>query len=393
MTIKTLRNYFPRLGRIGMGYMTDVKADGTKAKAPFPTKSRGFTFHTDERDRAEEIARVFGGKVEEAVSRDEEGGSWRVVTEATELECFALTADESSWDCHLEMWGAGGILRRCDGEVASMAVSKGPDGKDAVLRNVPCLCEQEGLPQEARCDATSRLNIVIPALKDVPGIGVWQVQSRGVGTWRAIDGTMMVLEKLGKVARVPLLLKAEYKTVRGGDGRPRDVPVMRLDSKMSMAEAMRMEANLLEKPPGGVIAMLPPPPDREQPTIGQRREEDPGQRYRADGAEGKRYVAPPEPAVPEPDATPKAAGEGRAEEPDENLPDLDRVITHDEQIALLTLVKSLGVDASRAKAEMIALAHVEHSSKLTVRQKEALELRLRNLATKGIWVRPRGDMA
>jgi len=376
VTIKTLRNYFPRLGRIGMGFMTNIKADGTKAKAPFPTKSRGFTFHTDERDRAEEIARVFGGKVEEAVSRDEEGGSWRVVTEATELECFALTADESSWDCHLEMWGAGGILRRCDGEVASMAVSKGPDGKDAVLRNVPCLCEQAGLPQDARCDATSRLNIVIPALKDVPGIGVWQVQSRGIGTWRAIDGTMMILEKLGKVARVPLLLKAEYKTVRGADGKPRDVPVMRLDSKMSMAEAMRMEANLLEKP-SGVIAMLPPPPDREQPTIGQRREE-----------------PAPVPAAP-PDAPPKAAGEGLAEEPDENLPDLDRVITPEEQMALLDLVKSLGIDASRAKAEMIALAHVEHSSKLTVRQKEALELRLRNLAAKrvaGVSV-PRGDMA
>ena len=248
MPILTGKTMFPRLGRIGAGYMTSKQRDDGSV-AIFPAKAKTFVFHVDDVERAEEIAKVFGGKVEAAVSKDEEGGRFRVITQTTEIECFVPSADESGWDCWLEQWGTGGIIRRCDGVTTQMAVVEVSDGDvrgnpnkpglTKTVRNVPCMCQAEGRPEKDRCDPTSRLNLVIPALKDVPGIGVFQMQSRGRLTWREIDGTIQLLGQLGKIAGVPMVLKLEYRTVRDADGKPRDVPVMWLDSRLSMADAMR----------------------------------------------------------------------------------------------------------------------------------------------------------
>jgi len=271
VTIETLRSYFPRIGRIGMGFMTDTKADGTKAKRPFPARTETFVFHADDEDRAKEVARVFGGDVAEAISRDEEGGRWRVITKAKEIEFFLPTDDERSVDFWMEKWNNLGVVRRCTGNVCVMAVvDSKPDPQTGevvkqTIRNVPCLCEQENAHGEDACDTTTRMNVVIPVLKDAPGLGVWQVQSRGRGTCQAIKGSIELLQALrGSIALTPLILVAGMKRVQyeeDGQTKSMSVPQMSIDTTRSMGQYVE------EKRSARALIDVPDV-DRNQPVIG-----------------------------------------------------------------------------------------------------------------------------
>lgn len=267
MPIRTVRVLYPRVGRVSLGYMAvRMNRDGTpfigKGGKPvtYPRRSNTFVFHSDTAARLEEVARVFGGKVEPSLAGDVEGGHFRVITRATQVKCFLPAGDERGFDAWFELWGASGLIRRCDGERCQFAVDL---DTGEVKRDIPCVCDALDLEGDDRCSPTTRMNIVIPALGRAPGIGVWQVQSRGWGTHRALASTIDLLNQIGRVAMVPMLMKAEIRQTRvvvEGKARTRDIPIITLEAEASFVEMMA------HRHEGEVPAL--PEPDRNIPPIG-----------------------------------------------------------------------------------------------------------------------------
>ena len=257
---------YHRLGRVSVGYMAVKMENGEPVRrrdnslVTFPRRSDSFVFHTDDRARADEIARVYGGEVAEAVSSDEEGGTWRVITNAREIECILPATDERGFDDWMETWGRGGLIRRCNGSVCLIAVD--PETGE-IKRDVPCVCDALDLKGDDRCDPTTRLNVLMPGLSEAPGLGIWQVQSRGWATHNAIASAIDLMTQVGVTAGVPIVLRIEQRTMRSesedGKAKAHSVPVITLDSRLSFAQVLRQR--------GEIRGMLPGP-DRDPPPLG-----------------------------------------------------------------------------------------------------------------------------
>ncbi len=311
MPIRDRRAFFPRLGTVSLGYQTDVKADGTKAKRPFPKRTDTLVFHSDDEETLKVVAEKFGGAVVASLAPEAEGGKWHVVTNAKEADCYIPASDDRGFDANYELWGDGGMIRRCDGVTCAYAVvmeeAEGK-GKGEILRDVPCVCKALAIPEgsEEHCDTTTRLNVILPGLEDAPGVGVWQVQSRGKGTYDAIAGQLAVFSSVvGVVTKVPFYLSVDTRSVRvqdGGEVKSITVPRIRLRTRKSIRETQQLVAAMgaaaaaeraaLPAPvPGAETAEdgepEAPAPDRTRPPLGGT----PGQRDAAREGEGADDIA------------------------------------------------------------------------------------------------------
>jgi len=106
-----------------------------------------------------------------------------------------------------EMWSGGGCQRRCDGRIN-------------VLRDSPCECPSDPLDRAdlaskgRACKPTTRLNVV---LADVPGIGVWRLESHG---YHSAVELPMVAEFLAQATEAGTYLPAELALTPRSSKRP-----------------------------------------------------------------------------------------------------------------------------------------------------------------------------
>jgi len=234
--IVSSRLYYPRLGRISCGYQTTRQSP--KGVVIHPSRSDTLVFSSDDRGRIEAVASVLGGTVQQSPRPAGADERWFAVTGARELEVLLPSLDDQTWDAWYEAWGQGGLLRRCDGVRCLIAIN--PETGERT-EDVPCLCDADGLEGDARCRVTSRLNVLVPRLSGVvPGIGVWQVVSRGESTYRSIASVIALLRALvqatgAAAVRIPLVLRVEERQGRDAQGRPRRWPVLALQSTVPMA--------------------------------------------------------------------------------------------------------------------------------------------------------------
>jgi len=294
---------FPRLGRIGVGFM--VQANGKT----YPTKTKTLVFSSENADRLTEVAAVLGGEVHESPQKEDR---YYVVTPAAELEVMLPTRDALSYDAWFELWGKGGLLRKCTGgpQEDACVVAIDPETGER-LTDIPCVCRvrgQEGTDRE--CDPTTRLNVMVPALAQIQGIGVWQVQSRGRHSYQEIAGTIELLRMADAVSGHRLILRVRERMARLEGNKVVPIPVLTLDSTVSLAELQgeKVEPPKLTPPvpegPLGSIREAEPLPTPTGPlgpvhgaepasaqaqtplslvgTLAQRPEDDPDRRLRPD---------------------------------------------------------------------------------------------------------------
>jgi Recombination directionality factor-like len=142
------------VGRIRLG----IKTVGSNGKER-PQKLSTLRFTSPGRHLIDEIGRLYGGDVR--AWQAPSGPQWEVVTTVDEVPVYVPRQTIDPW---MEMGGDGYIKRRCD------TVTE-------VKRNVPCLCD----PERRECKPTTRLSV---KLADVPGLGVWRLESHG---WNATE--------------------------------------------------------------------------------------------------------------------------------------------------------------------------------------------------------------
>lgn len=160
MPIIDLQTRSRELGRIRLG----VKEAFTKRNGEpgtRPAKLDRFRLTSASQPLLEKVAELYGGQVQPWTP---DGGSpaFEVITDARRLPILVPQQPVTQW---YEAWRKSGCIHRCD-------------GRTNVLTDEPCDPE-DPLHREATDKPTTRLNVV---LRDVEGIGVWRVETKG---WHA----------------------------------------------------------------------------------------------------------------------------------------------------------------------------------------------------------------
>lgn len=195
---------------------------GEKGPRGEPRKLATFRFTSASRPLLDAVSSLYGGRVSAWEGAPDEG-YFQVTTEATSLDIIlppvfsdvdgTPTLPYSQW---YERWSAGGCERRCDGVTESLS------GK-------PCLCDPDRRKQgeKTECQVTTRVSFMLP---DVPGLGVWRLDSKG---WNAATELPLTLEVLSSAARehkfIPATLSVQKRTSKqAGQTRRYVVPVIEL---------------------------------------------------------------------------------------------------------------------------------------------------------------------
>lgn len=293
MPIVTLQRRMMELGRVRMGHK------GPKGE---PVKRETFRFTSASRTLLEAAAERYGGKVREWQGAPDEG-YFELASNASEIEVVfppifsdadgTPTVPVSQW---FELWSGGGVQRRCNGDTE-------------LLSGKPCLCEDGA----RACKPTTRMSFMLP---DLPGLGVWRLESHGYNAAAELPGTVGVLAQAAhKGEFVPAMLRIEKRTKKvEGQTRRFIVPVVDLRDRTVNELA------------GGSLALNAPPNPPARPELPASTPEPEPERFAIDAPppattppplperDGPKAAQPPETGTREPVAS-------RSENGDEKLSD------------------------------------------------------------------------
>lgn len=214
MPILTLQRQLRELGRIRTGNQVAFTDQKGKTRSR-PAKLETFRLTSESRELIEAAATAYGG----TVVPWNNGGSaeWEVITASAVLDIVVPPGQPvSQW---YELWSGGGCQRRCDGITN-------------VLTMQPCSCpadvEQrlELAKNGEACKATTRLNVMLPAL---PDLGVWRLESHGFYAAVELAGAAEILAMAtarGSLIPARLRLEQREKKVPGKPTNRYAVPVI-----------------------------------------------------------------------------------------------------------------------------------------------------------------------
>jgi hypothetical protein len=282
--IRTLTYRYRELGRLRAGEQR-VSRNGKR----YPVKLDTFRFTSTDWRLIQRAADLYGGtpsRWEDAPgwNKDKQTGrrQYQVTVEADRI-LVSIPEQQQLSQC-MEHWTAAGCQRRCNGV--------------AMTTGEPCECRAEmasGAPQ--LCDHVTRVNFVLPNL---PGLGVWRLQSHGVFTASELPLQLAMASRYGPDLEWWLRLDPRTYPTTDEHGKPvtfqYGVPV--LDTDRTPAElyalAATEQASLALEAPTAQWSV--PGPD-QAPPVGV-----PGADFTG-GREGAAMATARLPA-PDPDATP-----------------------------------------------------------------------------------------
>nr|PZN59666.1 MAG: hypothetical protein DIU58_17655 [Sphaerobacter thermophilus] len=203
---------------------------------------------------------------------------------------------------YYKQYGAGtGLVRMCDGERCLCRTESGE------MVETECLCDPPGGDPNG-CKHMMHLIFMLP---DVPGIGVWQLDTSSFHSIVNINsGLEMIRALAGRVSMIPLTLRLRPKEVSPG-GRKKTVWVLDLVQE----QARLVDVIQAARRPFTEVLGLPEPVNHEEipedhfphalpaPSNGQRR---PAQPAPADDDESPpAFLADDEEPAPEPEPDPE----------------------------------------------------------------------------------------
>lgn len=141
---------------------------------------------------------------------------------------YANPMDNVSY--YFRRYGAGGICK-CIGD-GQTAMELGEDGQ---MHEIDCL--GEGCPMytdpKPKCRKVAKLSVILP---DVPGIGIWQIDTASINTVLDLLGQMALVQGQGvPVTGVPFILERIPKQV-APDGKAKTVHVLTLKCPLTWDE-------------------------------------------------------------------------------------------------------------------------------------------------------------
>ena len=244
----------PRVGKIHLGEKKESAKGGE-----YPSQLPYFLVRESETTPADAVDAF------RDVYLDEEG-----VCEPTELRIVFPTDNPDDWnDQHWRCYGASwGLTCKGTGEQAQAKIDPSTNtwadknSKTWEWRQLSKCGEACERAKDGRCKPIMRLSFLLP---DVPGLGIWQIDSSSVNSMRNINGMVQLVQQImgGRVAFFPFILRRHQITVQPREAKAKSVYVLDLrpDGLFTMGQArvlMEVKAAL----PAGI---LPEPPEEEVP--------------------------------------------------------------------------------------------------------------------------------
>ena len=212
MPIIELQRRLAEIGRIRLGRQVETRG-GKKRPAALDT----FRLTSTDRQRIVDAAGLYGGTV---TQWDNPSGipSWEVITQADRLP-VVVPPSAMAFSQNYELWSAGGCQRRCDGVTERIGEQ-------------PCLCD----PDSRQCEIHTRLSVM---LRDLPGLGVWRVDTQGFYAAVELQGAVEVISlAAGKGQMLPATLRLDQRTIKRVDEGTKRFVVPVLDIDVSPAQLL-----------------------------------------------------------------------------------------------------------------------------------------------------------
>lgn len=227
-----------RLAEVGRIRLGERRFRGPEDTKGYPAKLNTLRFTSPSQPLLERVAALYGGDVEPYIPLGGGAAQWAVTTPISRVPVIIPPRPYSQY---METWSRGGCLRRCTGETELKT------GK-------PCLCLAE---DRQSCDPYTRMSLM---LRDVPGLGVWRLESHGWNAAAELPDMLEFLARAGRYVSAELYLKPWRQLV---DGETRDfiVPGLQIEDLTpgQLANGTALPAGTAPTALTGARAALPAP--------------------------------------------------------------------------------------------------------------------------------------
>lgn len=204
---------------------------GDKGGRGQPQRLTEFRITSPSRQLVLAVASLYGGECREWKGAPD-GEQWEVYTKTAQLP-IAIPPSAEPYSQWYELWSAAGCTRRCDGVTATVATeSQG-------MRERSCVCDADN----RECKLTTRASVMLP---DVPGVGVWTLESHGYNAAVEMTGALQLLGQAasqGVFIEAVLRLEQRSKRVPGQPVSRFVVPVIDLP-ELTVGQLMAGGASL-----------------------------------------------------------------------------------------------------------------------------------------------------
>jgi hypothetical protein len=272
-TIATLQVRYRELGRLRMGQRVPTRNGGRR-----PEKLETWRFTSTDWRLIQRASQLYGGKPERWDDAPSGTRQFQVVTDADAVP--VILPPDIAISQAMEAWTTAGCVRRCDGQVE-------------YLSGAECLCADEG--DQGPCKPTTRLSVMLP---DMPGLGVWRVETRGWFAARELVPMVRMAATLGRNQTYRLRIDPRHMDSRDDAGKPQTfhfgVPVLDTDltpaQLLELAEPQRLGIEGGHGPSEALTAkMMSDPPSRPTPPARDQGGSDPTSEGR--GAQRRAHIA------------------------------------------------------------------------------------------------------
>jgi hypothetical protein len=331
--ILDLQRRLREAGRIRIGVQAPIQGRPGKTR---PAKLSTFRLTSQDETAVKAAAGLFGG-IPQRWEGAPIGEQWEVITETATIPVVVPPAATvfSQW---YEAWAAGGCTRRCD-------------GMTEMLSEQPCLC---ALENERTCTPHTRLNMI---LRDLPGIGVWRLETSGYYAATELAGTVEVIAAAATRGQLlPAVLRLEERQVKRPGEAVKKFAVPVLDISLTPTSLGLVVGSPAPLPPTSAGAL---PGESWQPIPqpigpGDEPSEDVGDAIRNAGGPGPRHTKRSAPELPPTGVNPRGMGRDDAPPLPDPPPDPSR-LSDAQMRKLRALYGAIGVASSGEQKRVTAL--------------------------------------
>ena len=153
-----------------------------------------------------------------------------------------------------------GLICKGDGESAIRAIDTKTgaiadrDSTSIVMKEVSCQGKECPDYQGKKCHEVMMLQFLLP---DVPGLGVWQLDTGSINAILNINSAAELIRKLhGRVSMIPLLLTLEMQAIKTPEGKKVNKPILHLRSKGTLKQMLKSAGEYLALPEGDVAEAI-----------------------------------------------------------------------------------------------------------------------------------------
>lgn len=189
-TLLQLEHRPTELGRIRLGKKVERKGK------MLPEKIEEWRLTSGSEALLTAAAALYGGTVQPWEDAPDEG-FWELFTTSRELRVLIPRTVRTVSQAY-EYWQGGTCERRCDGTTE-------------VISDGPCICKSLVDPDAPRCEPMTRISLMLP---DLPGIGMWRLDTGGWHAATTIPATIELLKQLSTQPWIKAILRLEQQSKR-----------------------------------------------------------------------------------------------------------------------------------------------------------------------------------